>query len=296
MRRSFKIFAAIVTVTVILCCSIAESRGREYLPVLEDGKVWVYSKVNLEADIDGMYYDTVYFKTRVVGDTVVYGKPCKKLTVSGMNGENPRTKVQYEENGRLYSVVQNGMLPIMDMNYQKGDIMPTYDTKCKPDGNFSYVYNTGTTTTPDDRDRKYMIVSAYMGVWVEGIGYNDDFVTLTTHVIPFSYIGTFLESCSKDGKVLFTRSDFERIKNKHTGIDESVMSNPLSVSYSDGSVSAVCDGNQVSLELYSPDGRMIAGTRSDDGRASLETSALPGGIYIAHAACGKHRVVRKIAL
>lgn len=105
-----------------------------------------------------------------------------------------------------------------------------------------------------------------------------------------------MESCSKDGKVLFTRSDFERIKNKHTGIDESVMSDSLSVSYSDGSVSAVCDVNQVTLELYSLDGRMIAGTQSDDGNASLATSALPGGIYIAQATCGKHRVVRKIAL
>lgn len=285
-----------VAVTVFYCSSIAESRGREYLPVLEDGKVWVYSKVNLEADLDGMYKDTVYFKTRVVGDTVVYGKPCKKLTVSGMNGENPRTEVQYEENGRLYSVVQNGMLPIMAMNYQKGDIIPTYDEECQLDGYYCDVRDTGTTTTPDGLDRKVMIVSIYTGVWVEGIGCNDDFATLTTHAIPGCYLGTFMESCSKDGKVLFTRSDFERIKNKHTGIEVSGMSESPTVLYSDGSVSAVCDGNQVSLELYSPDGRMIARTRSDDGRASLETSALPGGIYIARAACGKNRVVRKIAL
>lgn len=287
---------AMVAVTVFYCSSIAESRGREYLPVLEDGKVWVYSKVNLEADLDGMYYDTVYFKTRVVGDTMVYGKPCKKLTVSGMNGENPRTKVQYEENGRLYSVVENGMLPIMDMNYEKGDSMPTYDQECELNGYYLDVHDTGTTTTPDGLVRKVMIVDMITGVWVEGIGYDDDFVTLTTHAIPGCYIGTFMESCSKDGKVLFTRSDFERIKNKHTGIDVSGMVESLTVSYSDGSVSAVCDGNQVTLELYSLDGRMIAGTQSDDGNASLVTSALPGGIYIAQATCGKCRVVRKIAL
>lgn len=287
---------AIVAVTVFYCSSIAESRGREYLPVLEDGKVWVYSKVNLEADIDGMYYDTVYFKTRVVGDTVVYGKPCKKLTVSGLNGENPRTQVQYEENGKLYVEGRNCFLPVIDMNYERGDIMPTYDVYGDLDGHYREVCDTGTTTTPDGYNRKVMIVGILKGIWVEGIGYNDDFVTLTTHEIPLSYQGTFLESCSKDGRVLFTRSDFERIKNKHTGIDESNLAESLTVAYSDGSVSAVCDGNQVSLELYSPDGRMIAGTRSDDGRASLETSALPGGIYIAHAACGKHRVVRKIAL
>ena len=91
------------------------------------------------------------------------------------------------------------------------------------------------------------------------------------------------------------KSDFDRIRNRHTGVEMSVQSESLTVTYSDGSVSAVCNGNEVSMELYSLEGKLIARTRNND-RASLETSTLPSGIYIAKAACGETSVVRKIAL
>ena len=102
-----------------------------------------------------------------------------------------------------------------------------------------------------------------------------------------------MESCMKDDEVLFTKSDFDRIRNRHTGVEMSVQSESLTVTYSDGS--AVCNGNEVSMELYSLEGKLIARTRNND-RASLETSTLPSGIYIAKAACGETSVVRKIAL
>ena len=104
-----------------------------------------------------------------------------------------------------------------------------------------------------------------------------------------------MESCMKDDDVLFTKSDFDRIRDRHTGVEMSGQSESLTVTYSDGSVSAVCDGNEVSMELYSLEGKLIARTRNND-RASLETSTLPNGIYIAKAACGETSVVRKIAL
>ncbi len=116
-----------------------------------------------------------------------------------------------------------------------------------------------------------------------GIGFNIDFETMTSFPITLNYQGTFMESCMKDDEVLFTKSDFDRIRNRHTGVEMSVQSESLTVTYSDGSVSAVCNGNEVSMELYSLEGKLIARTRNND-RASLETSTLPSGIYIAKAA------------
>lgn len=94
---------------------------------------------------------------------------------------------------------------------------------------------------------------------------------------------------------MFTRADFEQLLGKYSGIDEVVHTDTLTVNYSDGTVSAVCDGKDVSLELYSWEGRLIGRTRSSD-KAVLDTSALPGGIYIAKAICGETSAVRKIVL
>ena len=99
----------------------------------------------------------------------------------------------------------------------------------------------------------------------------------------------------KDGEVLFTKADFDKLLSKHTGIDETGHNEILSIAYSDNTVSAVCDGKDVSLELYSSEGRLIGRTRKSVN-ATLETSALPGGIYIARAICGENSVVHKIAL
>ena len=296
MKQSFKILVTIVAVMVLLCSSMAKSSGREYLPVLEDGKTWVYGTVYLKNDTDlGWYYDTVYYKTRVVGDTIVLDKPCKKLTVSGINGENPRTKVQYEENGKLYAEGWNCFLPLIDMNYEKGDNIPIYDAYGNFDETYLEVRDSEIITTTDGLTRKVLTVGWSLGVWVEGIGFNIDFETMTSFPITLNYQGTFMESCMKDDEVLFTKSDFDRIRNRHTGVEMSVQSESLTVTYSDGSVSAVCNGNEVSMELYSLEGKLIARTRNND-RASLETSTLPSGIYIAKAACGETSVVRKIAL
>lgn len=99
----------------------------------------------------------------------------------------------------------------------------------------------------------------------------------------------------KDGEVIFTKADFDRLLSKYTGIDEAGYNESLTVTYSDGSVSAVCDGKEVSLELYSSEGRLICWTRSDD-KAVLETSALPCGIYIVKATSGETSAVRKIVM
>ena len=105
----------------------------------------------------------------------------------------------------------------------------------------------------------------------------------------------YIDSCMKDGEVLFTKADFDKLLSKYTGIDETGYNESLTLTYTDGKILAVSDEEGVSLELYSLEGSLIGRTRIGE-KAVLETSGLPGGIYIAKATCGETTAVRKIAL
>ena len=166
------------------------------------------------------------------------------------------------------------------------------------------VLDSDVITTSDGKDRKILVIgtnSKPKGVWVEGIGVYG--VTMTSSfAMPASARVTskrymqYIVSYLNEGELLFTHDDFKRLLGEYTGICQTELPQPLAVAYTDGSVSAVCDGNSVSLELYSMDGKLIAGAHGDDGRALLETSSLPGGIYIARAANGETTAARKITL
>lgn len=233
---------------------------------------------------------------KVIGDTTVYDLPCKKLSVTGMNGENPRQIIRWDDNGQLYEISQNCIIPLMDMNHEKGDSIERYDQYGELSGSYMKVKDSGTTITPDGLERKYITFGGWPPfVWVEGIGYSTDLTIMSIFPYFLDYQGTFMESCMKDGEVIFTKDDFDRLGGEHTGIDKIRHTEDMTVIYSDGTVSAVCGGKEVSLELYSLEGRMIGRTRSDD-KAVLETSTLPCGIYIVKATSGETSAVRKIVM
>lgn len=289
---------AIIAVMIILYNPVVKSRGEEFLPVLEDGKSWVLGSVYWKSNITTgkSYYDTVYSKIKVIGDTTIDDLPCKKLSLTGMNGENPRQIIGWDDNGQLYEIGQNCIIPLMDMNHEKGDSIERYDQYGELSGSYMNIEDSGTITTPDGLERKYITFGGWpTSVWVEGIGYSTNFAIMTIFPYFLDYQGTFMDSCMKDGEVIFTKADFDRLGGEHTGIDKIRHTEDLTVTYSDGMVSAVCADKDVTLELYSLEGRLIGRSRSDD-KAVLETSALPCGIYIAKATSGETSTVRKIVL
>lgn len=202
MKQSFKLLMAIIAVMVLLCGPMVKSGGVEFLPVLEEGKSWVLGTVNLKSDTAGnFYYDTVYSVMKVIGDTTVHDLPCKKLSVTGMNGENPRIEVQYEKNGILYVEGWDGFLPIIDMKYEKGDSIEWYDRNGELSGSYKNVMDSGLTTSSDGLERKYITFGGWPpSVWVEGIGYSRDFAIMINIEYYLGYQGTFVESCMKDGE------------------------------------------------------------------------------------------------
>ncbi len=308
ITRLIVIIAAIAT----LCGIKAVGAEQEYLPILEDGKSWVL--VEKRRPLYPGEKDVAYYDVSVVGDTTLGNKQCKKVSIVGRDGANSYSDILYEENGKLNRVVYIGygiysFVPLIDMTLEKGDKVPIqtgydYPPEVIPDY-FVEIRDSGSVTTTDGIDRKVLDVtdgySHQSGVdgtevWVEGIGCNGD-IWLTLFPIPGNsiVIYSYIDCCMKDGEVLFTKEDFDRLLGKYNGIDKVGPTEPLTLTYSEDAVSAVCDGKEISLELYSLEGKLIGRTRSSD-KAVLETSALPGGIYIAKAICGETSAVRKIVL
>lgn len=307
----FRYLSVIAAITA-LCGFKAAGSEREYLPILEDGKSWVLVEKRVQwkpEDKEFAYYDV-----SIVGDITFGNKPCKKVSIVERGGKGSSSVILYEENGKLYYAVNYGsdidvFWPLIDLTLEKGDkvnyyIGATYPPEVAPD-DYLTIRDSGSVTTEDGVERK--VLYSYSGwthipgtdgseAWVEGIGCSGD-TWLTAFPKPTNgrWIYSYIDCCMKDGEVLFTKADFDKLLSKHTGIDETGHNEILSIAYSDDTVSAVCDGKDVSLELYSSEGRLIGRTRKSVN-ATLETSALPGGIYIARAICGENSVVRKIAL
>ncbi len=296
MGRRKNWLSVIIAAVVVVFGTEIVSAEREYLPVVEDGKSWVMLEIDLDFPNDTIYYDIT-----VKGDVTVKDTVCRKLSIVERNGDTLIEKAVYEENGVTYFYNGIELEPIFDMKYQKGDI---YYPVGMPPISYWEVLDSDVITTSDGKDRKILVIgtnSKPKGVWVEGIGVYG--VTMTSSFAMPASAGVtskrymqYIVSYLNEGELLFTHDDFKRLLGEYTGICQTELPQPLAVAYTDGSVSAVCDGNSVSLELYSMDGKLIAGAHGDDGRALLETSSLPGGIYIARAANGETTAARKITL
>lgn len=216
-----KLIAIIIAMT-LLCVSKAVGAEREYLPILEDGKSWVTASVRYNRTPDRLYYDTVYYDVKVVGDITVDGRLCKKLSKKQINGDKSFELIEYEENGKLYAVNEGfGLIPLVDMTLEKGDSINALDGSnpaiSVPDVYFN-VYDSKTLQTPDGKDRKVLIVGMDdpSGVWIEGIGADGNssmiLQVLPTSMDSYSYtVHEYIISCMKDGEVLYTNDDYKQL-------------------------------------------------------------------------------------
>lgn len=312
MKRQQEWFITLIMTIIVSCNMKFAYAKREYLPILEDGKSWVLvekRKPMLPDEKDVAYYDV-----RVTGNITIEDRVCKKVSFVGRDENSSWEEILYEENGLLCAVQDFGngnysFAPLIDLTLKKGDKVDILDgcyfpPEILPD-NYIEVLDSGTVTTLDGIDRKTLDVTTgwnnetWVGgahVWVEGIGCNGN-ILLTSFpgATDRRWIYFYIDCCMKDGEVLFTKSDFDKLLSKYSGIDKTGYNDFLTVNYTEGSVSAVCDGNDVLLELYSLEGRLISWIRSSE-KAVLETSALPDGIYIAKATSGKTSAVRKLVL
>ena len=299
MNKLVTRFIAIIAAIATLFVTKAVGAEREYLPILEDGKSWVM--VEKRIPMKPGEKDTAYYDVMIVGDITINDKVCKKVSIVERDGEESWGTNLYEENGKLFIASKSNMALLLDMSCEKGDKLDIFigPSEVYPD-TYLEIIDSRFTTASDGLERKVLDVRwgdwMESGVWIEGIGCDgDSWPLLFPETSNGRWVEMYIDSCMKDGEVLFTRADFEQLLGKYSGRDKVRPTEPLTLTYSEDAVSAVCDGKEISLELYSLEGKLIGRTRSSD-KAVLETSALPGGIYIAKAICGETSAVRKIVL
>ena len=196
-----------------------------YLPILEDGKVWSAMRKFPSGEVE--------WKREVIGDTVLLDRKCKAVrsTYAGeilYGGDS----YYYEEDGRLY-------------------LYREYDKR------FWLIYDLGITETGwhnefenhpiyvYDIQRSYMTIEGQerlcvtidydmdnergefpaREIWVEGIGQ----ISITPLVSFNAYMeagnGGYFNSCTLNGKAIFTHGDFDKITNIHSAIKESPSDN-----------------------------------------------------------------------
>lgn len=211
MRLLFMLFALLIG----KC-----AKAQEYLPLLTEGKVWhCVWKINGSFVSDGVWPYTVI----VSGDSLINDKTYKRL-IAEFTDSVPRisgwTKqmcyTAYEENKCVYIYDEynkyGGDEKILDFNLHKGDVAREYGNVVKEE---DYVDAYGVI-------RKRLNIDAD-AIWVEGVGCNTDWGFIPNKEVPFD-IELYLLDCYENGKLIFTKDDFNKmstgVKQIYSSCDE----------------------------------------------------------------------------
>jgi len=200
--------------------------GQEYLPFLEEGKVWTYGYHQ-----DPFLDSPKLYQVTIGGDTVVSGVTCKKI-MDNLDVEERCIGAFYEENGKVwafypdtYGKEQPAKL-LYDFSCKEGDVLTNLvtgiDQTCevkvaKVESVESFGIKrrliTLSLTPPPMRESK-----AY---WLEGIGSRFDIYS--TWVFMGAVI--IFESCSLNGTTIADQSSFGpgNINGGNTGINTAKM-------------------------------------------------------------------------
>lgn len=179
-----------------------QANAQNYKTLFPKGRVWKC----VETGAKIFFGEDKPFTVIVGADTIVDNKVCKILISSFDNKEEPdRKSVVYEEDGKVYmygSVYGEVFFLIMDFNMKKGDKYYQYEDE------YRTITDTGTIVV-NGVERRYWVVDN-KGLWVEGIGYNNDFAWLAP-VVSHCGIYDYMEACYDNGELMFSKSDFDNI-------------------------------------------------------------------------------------
>lgn len=175
-----------------------QAYGRNYQPLLSDGKSWTMYQTNTSP---AHGHDASYTCT-VDKDTVVNGHACKVVVCR--KEEYSNKFVMMETGGKLlyFDPDTERFLPILDFSLHAGDDVGEW----------------GRVLTEDeilvgDRMRKRLFIGegsqiacVVKAIWVEGVGSSDDsWITLMgRHIGDYSC----MTECRENGEIVFTQEDF----------------------------------------------------------------------------------------
>ena len=204
-----------------------EIQEPEYRPFIEDGKVWKVGHFNEETDICNAFY-YYYFD----GDTIVGGKPCKrmmcrKVIIENLIDDYPFTSEStnyagafYEENRQVYIALPNDeeFLLLYDFKSEVGDTIDVHS---------AHLFNGKKTISGVIVDKGELVIPVYKGNyvkvkvknpygdptedienrWLEGVG-TDEEPTLGLF-LPIEGYSADLFSCTVGDEVLYKNPYFE---------------------------------------------------------------------------------------
>lgn len=217
MRKKVLFFCVLILVSSIFV------RGRDFLPIYESGKSWLW------AEIDCMDETIVRYYVETVGsDTLVDGQKSKIVwtQVLDLKGEklyDSFPRIYKEDDGRV-SIYLSGIgeyRPLMDFNYETGDSIKFESDNDYPlTKDYYFVVTAVKTANVQGIDRRVMYFNhgrINLYYWIEGIGSPEDF-----YILSKSRANTYMRllECYKDGESLYTNEDHQRISSVvHPEID-----------------------------------------------------------------------------
>lgn len=199
----------------------------EYKKVLTEGKCWEYVSDNLALGPSDIHTGVKYW-AEVIGDTLVYSKPAKKVLIKYVLPDKevykhlPKTgekvRVFIEENGRIYEQLEDRTIEYMNMRY--GD---------KP---FYHPFMSDDCMVHDDyidspfgklKRRYYDEVKDWWGVYrplavIEGVGTSNTLLTPDFQMSDGYYYYKMLAVYYND-EVLFTENDFRPFPAELENVD-----------------------------------------------------------------------------
>lgn len=196
----------------------------EYLPILEEGKVWVLEPENC------LYpeYFPYFVRATVVGDTVIEDKEAwivEKLSLYSTKEETVR-KYLLEEARKLYFLTPDSVWsPLLDFNPSVGQ--STMAAVCDGQPTSGWTVREEGMVFLEDGFHRYLKMPQ-LDYWIEGVGsVYQNYLTTSSDPIPTGgSVFPVLTRCFRNGWTVFDKTQFEYF----SGIDEVIGSSDLTPS------------------------------------------------------------------
>lgn len=196
----------LILIVTLFCSPIF---AQEYKPMLKEGRVWKL----VRPSYDRRYEFDLYYTMTVGGDTLINNTVCKKIiaTCDIMKPWGIYNSfwgdAGYEKDGKVYrhNKYSGEFELLMDFNLKKGD-------KFGED----FMYTVDKVDSIEVNGEKYRRITISSGgpeskvYWVEGIGASTDGWIAYEPRVTGNYGYAVMIGCIDDGKVVFTREDFDR--------------------------------------------------------------------------------------
>ena len=185
---------------VMFILLVSQVYGRNYQPLLSNGKSWTMIQTNT-SPVHGHDAICTYSVDR---DTVINAQECKVVMRCEEGICDKVVMMEKEQKVFYHEPNTDSFLPILDFSLHQGDEVGEWGWVLTVD---EIIVN----GTPRKRlfiGDKNQIACVIKAIWVEGIGSNEDcWITLfEKHIGDYSYM---LE-CGENGKVVFTHDDFSK--------------------------------------------------------------------------------------